>query len=308
MNIGELINERGEDFKLEILAGYGGLDRIIRVADINRPGLVLTGFFEHFPYERIQVVGVIEHTYLMHLDYDVQIEILNKIFSHEKAVSCVLTRNLEPSVAMIKVFSDLAVPLLRTELSSSSFMGDLGYYLDSKLANSIRIHGVMTSVYGLGVLIVGKSAIGKSECALELIKRGHKLVADDIVSIRKRSGSTLVGSSLELTKHLIELRGIGIIDVKELFGIGSILDESRIELVIKFEEWDPAKRYERLGVDEFYTEYLNVKIPEVVIPVGPSRNLSALVETASLNQRLKNKKLFTARNLSGKLHEEINKK
>lgn len=308
MDINTLLKEKSEDFKLEVLTGYGGLERKITISDINRLGLVLTEFFDHFPYERIQVVGIIEYTYLKHLKYDKQVTILNKVFSHEKAVSCILTRNLEPTDAMIKVFSDLDVPLLRTKLKSSSFIGDLSYYLDGKLAPSIKIHGVMTSVYGLGVLLIGKSAIGKSECALELVKRGHKLISDDIVNIKKRSGRTLVGSSLELTKHLIEVRGIGVIDVKELFGIGNILDESRIELVIKLEEWDPVKQYERVGLNECYTEYLSVRIPEITIPVAPSRNLAILVETASLNQRLKNEGHFTARNLDGRLLEELNKK
>ncbi|MCA6069531.1 MAG: HPr(Ser) kinase/phosphatase [Endomicrobium sp.] len=308
MDVNTLLKERSEDFKLEVLTGYGGLGRKITVADINRLGLALAGFFDHFPYERIQVIGTIEHTYLKHIEYDDQVKVLNKVFSHEKAVSCVLTRNLEPTDAMIKVFSDLNITLLRTELNSSLFIGDLGYYLDGKFAPSIKIHGVMTNVYGLGVLLVGKSAIGKSECALELVKRGHKLVSDDVVNITKRFGRTLVGSSLELTKHLIEVRGIGIIDVKELFGIGNISDESRIELVIKLEERDSVKQCERVGFNECYTEYLSVRIPEITIPVVPGRNLAILVETASLNQRLKNEGHFTARNLDGRLREELNKK
>ncbi|MCA6070919.1 MAG: HPr(Ser) kinase/phosphatase [Endomicrobium sp.] len=308
MDVNMLLKERGEDFRLEVLTGVGGFGRKIAVSDINRLGLALTGFFDHFPYERIQVIGIIEHTYLKHLKYDKQVTILNKVFSHEKAVGCILTRNLRPTDAMIKVFSDLDIPLLRTELKSSSFIGDLNYYLDDKLAPSIKIHGVMTSIYGLGVLLIGKSAIGKSECALELVKRGHKLVSDDIVNIKKRSGRTLVGSGLKLTKHLIEVRGIGVIDTKELFGMGNILDESRIELVIKLEEWDPVKQYERVGFNEYYTEYLSVRIPEITIPVAPGRNLAILVETASLNQRLKNEGHFTARNLDGRLLEELNKK
>jgi HPr kinase/phosphorylase len=301
MDVATLLKEKSDDFKLELLAGRAGLGRIITVPNINRPGLALSGFFEHFPYERIQVIGVTEHTYLKYLDCDAQMKVLTKIFSDERAVSCILTRNLEPIDAMIKVFSDLDISLLRTELRSSSFITDLGYYLDDKFAPSIKIHGVMTSVYGLGVLIIGKSAIGKSECALELVKRGHKLVADDVVNIKKRLGRTLVGSGLEITKHLIEVRGIGIIDVKRLFGIGNILDEARIELVIKLEEWDRVKKYERVGIDEYYTEYLSLKVPAVTIPIGPGRNFAVLVETASLNQRLKNKGYFTAKDLDRKL-------
>ncbi|MDR2066775.1 MAG: HPr(Ser) kinase/phosphatase [Endomicrobium sp.] len=307
MDIKTLLTEKAKDFKLELLVGKEGLDRKILVPDINKPGLAIAGFFEHFPYERIQVIGIIEHTYLKHLSYDEQLKVLNKIFSHEKSVGCILTRNLEPTGAMFKTFADLNIPLLSTELRSSMFMGDLGYYLNEKLAPSIKIHAVMTNVYGLGVLIIGKSAIGKSECAIELVKRGHKFVADDVVNIRKRSGRTLVGSGLEVTKHLIEIRGIGIIDVKDLFGIGNILDESKIELVIRLQDWGDSKQYDRAGLDESYIEYLGVKIPEVVVPVAPGRNLAVLVETASLNQRIKNKGCFTARDLDVRLQKEINK-
>ncbi|OEG70395.1 hypothetical protein ATZ36_04545 [Candidatus Endomicrobiellum trichonymphae] len=307
IDINTLLEEKSEDFKLELLLGTGGLSKKITVRDINRPGLALTGFFEHFPYERIQIIGTSEYTYLKYLDYDVQVKMLNKIFSHENAVCCILTKGLESTDAMMKVFSDLDIPLLRTKLSFSSFISDLIYYLDIKLAPSIKIHGVMTSVYGLGILIVGKSAIGKSECALELVKRGHKLVADDIINIRKCSGQTLVGSSMEISKNLIEVRGIGIINIKDLFGIGNILDESLIELVIRLEEWDPLKKYERIGIDEYYTEFFNVNIPEITIPVAPGRNIAGIVETASLNQRLKKKGYSTVRDLRARLQKEISR-
>jgi len=305
LDVGTLLREKSDDLKLELVAGEGGLGRKITVADINRPGLAFTGYFEHFPYERTQVIGISENTYLNNLGYEKQVELLNKIFSHQNSTCCILTRNLEPSDAMMKVFSELQVPLLKTTLNSSSFMGDLIYYFDGKLAPSVKIHGVLTNVYGLGVLLVGKAGIGKSECALELVKRGHMLVADDIVDIKKRAGRMLIGSGLEITKHLIEVRGVGIIDVKNLFGIGSILDDSIIELVIRLEEWESVKKYERVGMEEYFTEILSVSVPEVTIPVGPGRNLAVLVETASLNQRLKNKGHYTAKDLSGRLQKAI---
>ncbi|MDR0800162.1 MAG: HPr(Ser) kinase/phosphatase [Endomicrobium sp.] len=307
MDVNTLLKEKSKDFKLELLTGHGGLNRKITVPDINRPGLGFTGFFKHFSYERTQIIGTSEYAYLKHLDYKAQVEILNKIFSHENAVCCILTRELEPTDAMMKTFANLNISLLRTKLSSSSFIGDLIYYLDGKLAPSIKVHGVMTNVYCLGILLVGKSAIGKSECALELIKRGHKFVADDVINIKKRSGRSLVGSNIEIVKHLIEVRGIGIINIKDLFGIGNILDESRIELVIKLEEWNPLKKYERMGLDEHYTEFLGVKVPEITIPVAPGRNIAGLVEVASLNQKLKNKGYSTIKDLSDKLQKEINK-
>lgn len=305
LDVGTLLKEKKEDFQLKLLTGKGGLGRKITVPDINRPGLAFAGYFEHFPYERTQVIGIGEHTYLNKLDNDKQIDLLHKLFSHENTTCCILTRGLEPTDAMMKVFTELEVPLLKTTLNSSSFIGELIYYLEAKLAPSIKIHGVLTNVYGLGVLIVGKAGIGKSECALELVKRGHMLIADDLVNIKKRSGRTLIGSGLEITKHLIEVRGVGIIDVKALFGIGNILDESQIELVIKLEIWEKVKKCERIGIEEYYTELLGVKVPEVTIPVGPGRNLAVLVETASLNQRMKNKGHFTAKDLSERIQKAI---
>lgn len=286
--------------------GCSGLNKKITTSDVNRPGLAFAGFFENFPYERTQIIGMSEYLYLESLSYDGQVKILFKIFSHESAVCCILANGLNPNGAMVEVFSNLDVPLLKTEMGTSSFIGDLIYYLDSKLAPSIKIHGVMTSIYGLGVLITGESAIGKSECALELLKRGHKLVADDVVVIKRHSECALIGSGLEITKHLIEVRGIGIINVKDIFGVGSILDETYIELVVKLETWRLENEYERLGVGEYCSEFLDVRIPEIAIPVKPGRNLAVLVETASLNQRLKSKGCFTARDLGSKLKKEIN--
>lgn len=308
LNVGILLKDKSEDLKLELIAGAEGLERKITVPDINRPGLAFAGYFEHFPYERTQVIGISEHTYLNSLTLEKQNELLRKLFSHENATCCILTRDLKPSESMLEIFNELKVPLIKTSLNSSSFIGDLIYYLDGKLAPSIKIHGVLTNVYGLGVLIMGKAGIGKSECALELIKRGHMLIADDIVNVRKRSGRTLVGSGLEITKHLIEVRGVGIIDIKNLFGIGNILDESQIELVIRLEEWESVKTYERVGIEEYFTEFLGVKVPEITIPVGPGRNLAILVETASLNQRLKNKGHFTALDLNKRIKKEIAEK
>jgi HPr kinase/phosphorylase len=232
--------------------------------------------------------------------------VLFKIFSHKNSVCCILTNGLKANKAMLKIFFDLHVPLLKTEFKTSSFINDLICYLDAKLAQSIKIHGVMVSVYGLGVLIIGKSAIGKSECALELLKRGHKFVADDVVIIKKRSEFSLSGSGIEIMNHLIEVRGIGIINVKDIFGIGSILDEIYVELVVKFEMWKSEKEYERLGIDEYCSEFLNVKIPMITIPVGPGRNLAVLVETATLNQRLKNNGCFVAKKFDYKLKKANN--
>lgn len=308
LNVGTLIEEKANDFKLELIAGAGGLERLITVADTNRPGLAFAGYFAHLPYERVQIIGIAEHTYLQTLTYQKQCDMLLKIFSPKQVPCCIITRSFEPLPSMIEVFNKLDVPLLSTKLTSAQLLGDLVYYFDEKLAPMQKVHGVLCNVYGLGVFIRGKSGIGKSECALELVKRGHMLVSDDVVEITKRSGHLLIGKSSGVLKHHMEIRGIGIIDIKNMFGIANILDESKIELVINLTGWDAVKQCERLGIDEYYTDILGVNVPELTIPVGPGRNLAIIVETASLNQRLKNKGYFSAVELNKKLMAAMNKK
>ncbi|MDD5021131.1 MAG: HPr(Ser) kinase/phosphatase [Endomicrobiaceae bacterium] len=307
LKVGTFFDEKSRDFKLELIAGADGLDRLVTVPDVNRPGLAFTGFFEHLPYERAQIIGIAEFTFLKTLSHEQQISILKKVFSPKQVPCCIITRGFDALPSMIEVFTELKVPLLKTSLTSSQLLSDLIYYFDEKLALSEKLHGVLSNVYGLGVFIRGKSGIGKSECALELVKRGHMLVSDDIVEITKRSGHILVGKSAGISKHHMEIRGIGIIDIQRMFGIANILDESKIELVINLIEWDEAKKHERLGIDEHYTDILGVSVPELTIPVGAGRNLAIIVETASLNQRLKNRGHFSALELSKKLMAQLNK-
>jgi HPr kinase/phosphorylase len=307
LEVSTLLQEKGKDFILEIIAGEAGLKRNIEVCDINRPGLAFSGYFNHFPHERPQVIGNSEYTYLATLDHKKQADILNRVFSYEDTPCCILTRNLEPIEVMIDIANKYSIPLIKTRLPSSSFISDLIFYLNGRLAPEIKMHGVLINVYGLGVFIVGKSGIGKSECALELVKRGHMLIADDVVNIRKMSGRILKGTGMSITKDLIEVRGLGIINVMELFGIGSILDKTEIELVIKLEEWHDLDKHERLGSNEYFYNILDIEIPQVSIPVAPGRNLAALVETASLNQRLKDKGFCTAKDLEERLQKAIEK-
>ncbi|MBR3654698.1 MAG: HPr(Ser) kinase/phosphatase [Elusimicrobia bacterium] len=306
LTVGTLIEEKAKDLSLTVIAGSGGMDKVITVPDTNRPGLAFTGYFEHLPYERVQIIGIAEHTYLTNLSYEKQCELLTKIFSPPQVPCCIITRSFEPSKSMVEIFNKLNVPLISTPLSSAQLLGDLLFYLDEKLAPMERVHGVLCNVYGLGVFIRGKSGVGKSECALELVKRGHMLVSDDTVEITKRSGRILMGKSTGIVKHHMELRGVGIIDIRNMFGIANILDESKIELVINLVDWMEVKKYERLGIDEYYANILGVRVPELTIPVAPGRNLAIIVETASLNQRLKNKGCFTALEMSKKLMEHMN--
>jgi HPr kinase/phosphorylase len=301
ITVGTFLQEKNEDLKLELLAGVEGLQRPIKVSEVNRPGLAFSGYFEHFPAERTQIIGMSEYAFLSALPPERQIDVLEKVFSFPDIPCCILTRSLEPTSELVQTTQKFRVPLLRTSLRSSQLMGELIFYLEDKMAPSTNVHGVLVSVYGLGVLIVGNAGIGKSECALELVKRNHMLVADDVVEIFQRSGGLLVGRGEEIIRHHMEVRGLGIIDVRSLFGIGFILDESRIELVIKLEEWKANQEYERSGLEEHTTSILDVKVPEIILPVGPGRNLAVLVEIASLNQRLKNKGHYTAQELNQRL-------
>lgn len=301
ITVGTFLQEKNEDLKLELLAGVEGLQRPIKVSEVNRPGLAFTGYYEHFPAERIQIIGMAEYAFLNALTSDKQADVLEKVFSFPDLPCCILSRGLEPLPELIKATQKFKVPLLRTSLRSSQLMGELIFYLEDKMAPSTNMHGVLVSVYGLGVLIIGNAGIGKSECALELVKRNHMLVADDVVEIFQRSGGLLVGRGEEIIRHHMEVRGLGIIDVRSLFGIGFILDEARIELVIRLEDWNTNGEYERVGLEEHCTTILDVKVPEIVLPVGPGRNLAVLVEIASLNQRLKNKGHYTAQELNQRL-------
>ncbi len=308
LTIGTLIEEKAEDLKLTLIAGSGGLGKEITVPDTNRPGLAFAGYFAHLPYERVQIIGIAEHTFLTTLPYEKQCEMLTKVFSPSQVPCCIITRSFEPLKSMLEVFNKLNVPLLSTPLSTAQLLGDLLFYLDEKLAPVQKVHGVLCNVYGLGVFIRGKSGVGKSECALELVKRGHMLVSDDIVEISKRSGRILIGKATGVVKHHMELRGVGVIDIRNMFGIANILDESQIELVINLVHWDEADRVERLGLTEQYADIMGVNVPEITVPVAPGRNLAIIVETASLNQRLKNRGYFAAVEMNKKLIEEIKNK
>ena len=307
VTVGKLLQEKSEDLRLELAAGVEGLQRPIIVSEVNRPGLAFTGFFEHFPAERIQIIGLGEHTFLQTLSPEKREETFRRMFSYATLPCCILARGLEPFPEMLRVNEEFKIPILRTSLMTSQLMGELIFYLEDKMAPSTKVHGVLVRVYGLGVLLMGDAGIGKSECALELVKRDHMLVADDVVEIYQRSGGILVGKGEEIIRHHMEVRGLGIIDVRSLFGIGYILDETKIELVIRLEVWDPGREYDRIGLEEHYTTILDVRIPEVILPIGPGRNLAVLVEIASLNQRLKNKGHYSAQELNQRLIQMMSK-
>ncbi|MCI9278038.1 HPr(Ser) kinase/phosphatase [bacterium D16-50] len=276
-----------EKMKLENLTPEIDLSDIhITQPDINRPALQLTGYFEHFDATRLEIIGFVEHTFMAGLPDERKREIYDEFMSYDLP-AVVFCRELKPDPIFVESALVHRIPLLSTKKPTSAFMAETIRWLNVKLAPCISIHGVLVDIYGEGVLITGESGIGKSEAALELVKRGHRLVTDDVVEIRKVSDDTLVGSAPEMLKHLIELRGIGVVNVKELFGASSVKDTQTIDLVVRLEDWNRDKAYDRLGLEENYTEYLGNKIVCHNIPIRPGRNLAVICEAAAVNHRQK---------------------
>lgn len=279
----------------------------ISQTDVNRPALQLAGFFDYFDSNRIQVIGQVEYTYMKKMDTIHGTEMMRKIM--ECKVPCIVfSRNNEIDPHILTLARECGVPILRTKKTTSSFMAEMIRWLNVELASRISIHGVLVDVYGEGVLITGESGIGKSEAALELIRRGHRLVTDDVVEIKKVSDETLIGTAPDITRHFIELRGIGIIDVKTLFGVESVKNTQSIDLCIKLEEWSKEKEYDRLGLEEQYTEFLGNKIVCHSIPIRPGRNLAVIVESAAINYRQKKMGYNAAQELYNRVTNNLMKK
>jgi HPr kinase/phosphorylase len=301
LHISEFWKNQQESLRLSLPAGQAGLSRSIPVADINRPGLTLAGFFDYYRGERIQVFGMGEFAFLLTLSSAQRMDVFDRILSAPKLPCVILTHNREPVPEMVEQCERYQVPLFRSEWETARLVGELTAYLEERLAPQTTVHGTLVNVYGMGVLILGSSGIGKSECGLELLKRNHMLVADDRVEVHHKPGGILVGMGNALIQHHMEVRGLGIIDVWKIFGVGAAMNRSLIELVIYLEMWDPAKDYDRLGLEEKNTTILGVPVPEIRVPVHPGRNLGALIEVAALNQRLKQQGVFSARELNERL-------
>lgn len=279
----------------------------IQVPDINRPALQLTGYFDHFDSDRVQIIGYVEYTYLETLSDEKKKEMYTQLLSY--GIPCIVyCRNLEPDETFLQMANEMKVPIFQSSKQTSAFTAEVIRWLNVELAPCISIHGVLVDVYGVGVLIMGESGIGKSEAALELIKRGHRLVTDDVVEIRKVSDETLVGRAPDITRHFIELRGIGIVDVKTLFGVQSVKETQTIDLVITLEDWNRDKEYDRLGLEEEYTEFLGNKVVCHSIPIRPGRNLAIIVESASVNHRQKQMGYNAAHELYRRVQENLLKK
>lgn len=295
-----------EEFQLETLYLPKDAEEImITNAEVNRPGLALAGFFGNFESSRIEVLGRAEHNYLAEYGENERIEKIRTFVDHDPA--CVIvTTGMDIVPEAIDEAKKRGVPVLRSKEKTSPLMAALIAFLNTNLAPRITRHGVLVEVYGEGILILGDSGVGKSETAIELVKRGHRLIADDAVEIKRVSAKTLVGSAPEIIRHYVELRGIGIVDVKRLFGMGAVKDTERIDLIINLEQWVQGKMYDRLGLDDEKMDILGIEIPSITIPVRPGRNLAIILEIAAMNNRQKRMGYNTAEEFNQRLLNQMN--
>ena len=283
------------------------VEKEVNVPDVNRPALQLAGFYDRFDSNRVQIIGNVEYRYVQTLSEEEREKTYETLLSHP--LPCIVfCRGIVPEESFMKKAVAHGVPIFNTVKQTSDFMAEIIRWMNVRLAPCISIHGVLVDVYGVGVLIMGESGIGKSEAALELIKRGHRLVTDDVVEIRKVSDETLVGTAPDITKHFIELRGIGIVDVRSMFGVQSVRETQNIDLVITLEDWSRDKEYDRLGLEEEYTELLGNKVVCHRIPIRPGRNLAIIVESAAVNHRQKQMGYNAAQELYKRVQENIAKK
>ena len=294
-----------DEFKLETIYLPDLPENIlVSCSRVNRPGLQMVGFYDHYEQERLQIIGKVEHLFLGQLNEEDRSRRLEDFF-RSAPVGVIFTTSIEIDDETVAYAEKYKVPLMRTATRTSDFMAALIAFLNVQLGSRITRHGVLVEVYGEGILLLGDSGIGKSETAIELLKRGHRLIADDAVEITRVSATTLVGRAPEIIRHYVELRGIGIVDVRRLFGIGSVKDTEKIDLVINLEPWENGKMYDRLGLDEETTDILGINVPSIVLPVCPGRNLSVVIEVAAMNNRQKRMGYNTAKEFNKRLMENI---
>lgn len=301
VSLGKIVDE----FKLEPVCVSENYEKIkIVTNEINRPSLQIAGFFDYFYNDRIQIMGKVEFSYLEKLSSQERYVALERLF--EKHIPCVIvSHNMEVPEEMIELAQKYTTPVLKTENTTSRFMSALIAFLNVELAPRITMHGVLVEVYGEGILLLGDSGVGKSEAAIELVKRGHRLVADDAVEVKRVSDISLLGSAPDVIRHFIELRGIGIVDVKMIFGIGAVKNVEKIDFVINLELWQDKKQYDRLGLTTEYMDILGIKIPSITVPVKPGRNLAVVIEVAAMNNRQKKMGYNAAEALNNKLMSQM---
>ena len=278
----------------------------IETSDINRPGLPFAGFWEHFAHERPQVLGLVETSYINSLDSETRRSRLEQFVSYD--IPCIIIcRRIEGMDDLIAMAAARSIPVYRSDIDTTRLVVNMIYFLNNHLAPHTNVHGVLVEVYGVGILITGESGVGKSESALELVKRGHRLVADDVVDVRRVSENRLVGEAPEILRHLMEIRGVGIIDISTMYGIGAVARSKSIEMVVHLETWQEGKEYDRLGMDDETTEILDVQVPWLLLPIRPGRNLAIVLEVAARNLRLKQQGYNAARELDKRMSERLKK-
>ncbi|MEX2461598.1 MAG: HPr(Ser) kinase/phosphatase [Paenibacillaceae bacterium] len=298
------VSDLVKQFHMEVICGDEGLKRMITVADLYRPGLELAGYFNYHPFERVQILGKTELAFFNTLTADVRRDRMERL-CNEETPCMLITRGMDVPEELIKAATEKQMPVIRSLAATTTLASQITDFLENKLAPTTTIHGVLVDIYGIGILISGASGIGKSETALELVKRGHRLTADDAVEIRQSAAHVLVGNAPELIKHLLEIRGVGIINVMTLFGAGAVRNNTRISVVINLEIWQQDKQYDRLGLDEETTRIIDTDVPLVTIPVRPGRNLAVIVEVAAMNYRLKRMGYNAAQHFTNKLTETL---
>jgi HPr kinase/phosphorylase len=298
------VSELVQQFHLEIVAGEDGLRRTIVTDDLNRPGLEMAGYFNYYPADRAQMLGRTELAFLETLTTEERRDRMERLCD-EETPCIIITRGLDTPSELIEIANDRQFPVLRSTVATTILLSRITNFLEKKLAPSATIHGVLVDVYGVGMLITGGSGIGKSETALELVKRGHRLIADDAVEIRQTSDNNLFGTAPDLIRHLLEIRGLGILNVMTLFGAGAVRNQVSISLVVKLENWQQDKQYDRLGLDEETTKIIETEVPLLTVPVRPGRNLAVILEVAAMNFRLKRMGYNAALQFTNKLTEAI---
>lgn len=300
----DLFDSHGANLGLELIAGKGGMERPIKVPEANRPGLSLSGALGYFASKRILLIGKVEIKYLFELEPTVRIERLEAILTHQTP-AVIIARRYRPPKELVRLCEKKSIPLFRAGMSTMNLLSKLTLLLTEEFAPSTSVHGTLVEVFGVGVLIQGDSSVGKSEAALGLIERGHRLISDDIVKIKKKEGSYLEGFGAELTRHHMEIRGIGIINVANLYGVVCVRDQKSIDIVVKLEMWDDLNFYDRVGLDEKHCDILGVHLPYHTLPVKPGRDVVLLLETIALNHRLKDMGYNSAKEFNSKLLEMI---
>ena len=304
LTVADFFEKVKENLRLQIISGESGFDRAIAISDINRPGLALAGYLDFFAFDRVQVMGLTEVSYLRQLDPPTLRERLQRVFKYD--IPCfIVTRGLTPSDEFLELAEKASVPVLRSLLTTTKVVSKSIVFLDNQFAPETNLHGVLVDTYGVGVMIMGRAGVGKSECALELIERGHRLVADDVVFIRRRGDRFLYGEGSSLLSHHMEIRGLGIFDVKNIFGVGAVRNTKRISLIAELEDWDASKEYDRIGISEDSYTVLELKLPKITVPVKPGRNIAIIIEVAALNHRLKEMGLDSEKLLGERLTQAL---